>query len=135
MNETLSSILKESVRVHGYKDAKECARAKGVAYELFRKILAGGHIPRDGQLLVYAEKLGLDPAVLIRRAHYERAPDGAKKYLEILLAANIGMSDQYIKQPLSKEELECLEKVLKVLRGQDIKAREALETIVDKLAS
>lgn len=135
MNETLSRILREAVKEHGFEDVKECARATGVEYELLRKVIAGGHIPRDGQLIIYSEKLGLDPAILIRRAHYERAPKEAKKYLEVLLAANIGLTDKYIQHQVSTEELECFGKVLKVMRGQDIKAREALETVVDRLSS
>ncbi len=77
----LSEVISRAIRYHGYSDAKACARDLGFHYELFRKVVGEEHIPRDEQLIIYAEKLGLDKAQVIRLAHYWRAPAEARQYL------------------------------------------------------
>ena len=61
---------------------KGTARQFGLPYEELRKVVRSGHVPSDKTLLLYAERLGLDPALLILTAYYQKAPEGVKGLLE-----------------------------------------------------
>ena len=74
---SVSELITRAVEQKGYRDLKECARAIGVPYDLLYKVV-GGHIPKDRQLIVYANKLGIDERVLILTAYRERAPEHIK---------------------------------------------------------
>lgn len=71
---TLATLLKQRVQELGYADIKECARERDIPYELLRKVISDGHIPKDNTLLMYAEHLGLEPQLLIGTAYRQRAP-------------------------------------------------------------
>lgn len=71
---TIANILKERIAELGYTDIKECARDFDIPYELLRKVISNGHLPKDKTLLFYAEKLGLDPTDLIGTAYRQKAP-------------------------------------------------------------
>jgi SOS-response transcriptional repressor LexA len=75
---TIASILKQRIESLGYADIKECARDFDLPYELLRKVISNGHLPKDKTLLFYAEKLGLDAEELIRTAYRQKAPGGMK---------------------------------------------------------
>lgn len=73
---TIASLLKNRIQALGYSDIKECARDFDLPYELLRKVISAGHIPKDKTLLHYADKLGLDREELIRTAYRQKAPGG-----------------------------------------------------------
>ena len=60
---------------------KPIAKRFGLPYEEFRRVLRTGHVPSDKILLLYAERLGLDPALLILTAYWQKAPKCAKEYV------------------------------------------------------
>jgi SOS-response transcriptional repressor LexA len=72
----LAELIKRRIRELGFEDIKECARRYDIPYELLRKVISDGHIPKDKTLLFYAEKLGMDAEALIRTAYRQRAPQG-----------------------------------------------------------
>ena len=71
---TLAEVLKRKIQELGYADLKECARARDIPYELVRKVISDNHLPKDKTLLLYAEKLGIEPQVLLSAAYRQRAP-------------------------------------------------------------
>jgi SOS-response transcriptional repressor LexA len=73
---TIASLLKERIQALGYSDIKECARDFDLPYELLRKVISNGHVPKDKTLLLYAEKLGMDAEQLIRTSYRQKAPGG-----------------------------------------------------------
>ena len=78
----LAELLKRRVVELGYDEIKECARERGIPYELLRKVISDGHIPKDKTLLFYAEQLELDPTELIRIAYRQRVPEGMEQLFE-----------------------------------------------------
>lgn len=73
--DTLADLLKSRIHELGFTDIKECARRYEIPYELLRKVISDGHIPKDRTLLLYAEKLGLDAGELISTAYRQKAPN------------------------------------------------------------
>lgn len=73
---TIASLLKQRIEALGYGDIKDCARAFDLPYELLRKVISNGHLPKDKTLLLYAERLGMDAEALIRTAYRQKAPGG-----------------------------------------------------------
>lgn len=73
---TIASLLKQRIEALGYSDIKECARDYDLPYELLRKVISSGHLPKDKTLLLYAERLGMDAETLIRTAYQQKAPGG-----------------------------------------------------------
>lgn len=71
---TLANLLKNRIEALGYQDIKECARELDIPYELLRKVISNGHVPKDKTLLYYADKLGLDATELIATAYRQKAP-------------------------------------------------------------
>lgn len=71
---TLADILKTRIDELGYEDIKECARALDVPYELLRKVISGGHLPKDSTLQLYADKFGLELEDLIKTVYQQKAP-------------------------------------------------------------
>ncbi|HUJ76256.1 MAG TPA: S24 family peptidase [bacterium] len=71
---TLADILKARIKELGYTDIKEFARAFDVPYELLRKVISNGHLPKDKTLMVYAEKFNLDLSELISTVYQQKAP-------------------------------------------------------------
>ena len=74
--QNLAELIKRRIRDLGYEDIKDCARDHDIPYELLRKVISDGHIPKDKTLLFYAEKLGLEPEELIRTSYRQKAPQG-----------------------------------------------------------
>jgi SOS-response transcriptional repressor LexA len=73
---TIASLLKQRIEALGYSDIKECARDFDLPYELLRKVISSGHLPKDKTLLLYAERLGMDAEELIRTAYRQKVPGG-----------------------------------------------------------
>lgn len=73
---TIATLLKDRIQALGYTDIKECARDYDLPYELLRKVISSGHIPKDKTLLLYAERLGMDAEALIATAYRQKAPGG-----------------------------------------------------------
>jgi len=72
---TLADMLKQRIEGLGYQDIKECARDLEIPYELLRKVIANGHIPKDKTLIYYAEVLGMEASDLISQAYREKVPN------------------------------------------------------------
>lgn len=70
----IAEVLRGRIRELGFDDIKECARKFDVPYELLRKVISDGHLPKDKTLLFYAEQFGLDAGELIGQAYRQRAP-------------------------------------------------------------
>lgn len=127
---SVSSVLLQEVQRRGYSDSKSCAKDIGVSYELFRKVIAGGHIPRDEQLLVYANKLALDAGRLIRLAHYERAHKAARPYLaDLLLEHSLAEIEQLKK--INKEASAYIDKVVDIFNSNDKQIVTGLEASIN----
>jgi len=54
----------------------------GISAVYISQILRGQRIPKDEILVKLSEVLSLDPSQVLRLAHYEKAPETARKYLE-----------------------------------------------------
>ena len=80
---TISTLLKNRVEHLGYQDLKECARDFEIPYELLRKVISNGHIPKDKTLLFYAQKLGLDETDLISTAYRQKAPENMQHIFSV----------------------------------------------------
>lgn len=74
----LADILRARVEELGYTDIKECARALDVPYELLRKVISGGHLPKDKTLEFYSDKFGIPLSVLISTVYEQKAPQPVK---------------------------------------------------------
>ncbi len=61
-----------------YKKLEDLA---GVSAVYISQTLRGKRIPRDEVLVRLAKALDLDPALVLRLAHYEKAPESARRYL------------------------------------------------------
>lgn len=72
---SLADLLKSKIEELGYEDIKDFARAKDVPYELLRKVISNGHLPKDKTLMFYAERFEMDPAELIQAAYRAKAPE------------------------------------------------------------
>jgi SOS-response transcriptional repressor LexA len=71
---TLAEILRTRIEELGYSDIKDFARAHDVPYELLRKVISAGHLPKDKTLQFYADKFGLDLELLIKTVYQQKAP-------------------------------------------------------------
>lgn len=133
-NNALSRLLTQVMKDRGFPDPKACSRAVGLPYELFRKVVSEGHIPRDEQLLKYGDKLGIDKGKLIRLAHYERAHKEAKRYLEDLLVEqeiSIRSVEQKLGRELNEEERDLIEKLLKILTSDRTQAVQGIKSSIE----
>ncbi|MEE8395685.1 MAG: S24 family peptidase [bacterium] len=85
---TLAEILRQKIRELGFEDIKDCARDFDVPYELLRKVISDGHLPKDKTLLYYAETFGLSAAELVSTTYRQRAPE----HLQYLFDSPAGQS-------------------------------------------
>jgi SOS-response transcriptional repressor LexA len=85
---TLAEVLRSRIRELDFDDIKECARQYDIPYELLRKVISDGHLPKDKTLLFYAEKFGLNAADLISMVYRQRAPS----HLQYLFDGPSGLS-------------------------------------------
>ena len=85
---TLADVLRNRIKELGFDDIKECARQYDVPYELLRKVISDGHLPKDKTLLFYSERFGLNAADLISMVYRQRAPN----HLQYLFDGPSGIS-------------------------------------------
>ena len=85
---TLAEVLRNRIRELGFDDIKECARQQDIPYELLRKVISDGHLPKDKTLLFYAENFELNAADLIAMVYRQRAPS----HLQYLFDGPSGLS-------------------------------------------
>ncbi len=85
---TLDELLRNRIREMGFDDIKECARQFEIPYELLRKVISDGHLPKDKTLLFYADKFGLNAAEMIAMVYRQRAPT----HLQYLFEGAAGLS-------------------------------------------
>ncbi len=74
MRPSLADIIKGRIAELGYSDLKHCARDYDIPYELLRKVVSEGHLPKEKTLLLYAEKLGIQAGLLLETTYRQRAP-------------------------------------------------------------
>jgi SOS-response transcriptional repressor LexA len=72
---TLADLLKARIEELGFEDMKDFARAYEVPYELLRKVISNGHLPKDKTLMFYAERFGMDPSEVIQAVYRQKAPE------------------------------------------------------------
>jgi len=61
---------------------KNLADKVGISSVYISQVLRGQRIPKDNILVKLSDALSLDPSVVLRLAHYEKAPEAARRYLE-----------------------------------------------------
>ncbi len=112
-------MIREAVERNGYKDVKECARGIKVPYDLFNKVI-GGHLPKDAQLIEYADKLKIDRRELVLAAYREKAPDEMKRYFNsvVLLEEHNGPIGEMLEilDGCNSDQLEQLLEMGRVVR-------------------
>lgn len=72
---TLADLLKAKIAELGFEDIKDFARSYDVPYELLRKVISNGHLPKDKTLMFYAERFGMDPTELVQATYRQKAPE------------------------------------------------------------
>jgi SOS-response transcriptional repressor LexA len=58
------------------------ANQVGISSVYISQVLRGQRIPKDAILVKIAEALALDPSTVLHLAHYEKAPEAARRFLE-----------------------------------------------------
>jgi len=108
----ISEVIRQALEKKGFKNLKDASKVLGISPELLRVTINKGHIPKDSTLIVIANKLGLDKAMLILSAHQEKVPDEVKGYfLSPSQAKNKRGKRKY---PLSEEQTSYLEKIMTI---------------------
>lgn len=76
-----SDLLERQRKKLGWNYAN-IAEKVGISSVYISQVLRGQRIPKDNILVKLGDALGLDPSVVLRLAHYEKAPESARRYLE-----------------------------------------------------
>jgi len=76
----LAEILEQKRKDLGL-NYKELEERVGVSAVYISQILRGLRIPKDDILVRLAKALDLDPGLVLRLAHFEKAPESARRYL------------------------------------------------------
>lgn len=130
---SVSTMILESIERNGYKDVKECARSIKVPYDLFNKVV-GGHIPKDAQLMEYANKLNIDSRELILAAYREKAPEEMKRYFNsVLLLENHNDQIREIMELIDSFNADQMEELVHMARLIKISKRDACRKSVGLL--
>ncbi|HEY3347244.1 MAG TPA: S24 family peptidase [Nitrospirota bacterium] len=79
---TFGQKIKDAMARGGFRSIRECALSLELPYELLRKVACEDHIPKDEQVMVYADKLGLDRKDLLFTAYRQKAPAGFRQLFE-----------------------------------------------------
>ena len=74
MEFVLADVLKNQVALLGYRDLKQCALDLDLPYELLRKVISEGHLPKEKTLMLYADKLGISAQLLLETVYRQRSP-------------------------------------------------------------
>ena len=108
----LSEMIRTALDKKGFKNLKDASKVLGISPELLRVIINKGHIPKDNTLIMIAKKLKLDMSVLVLAAHQEKVPNEVKGFFLTPSQGKLNRGKR--KYPLSEEQTEYLEKILKV---------------------
>jgi SOS-response transcriptional repressor LexA len=81
---------------------KKIADEVGVSSVYISQILRGQRVPKDNILVKLSEVLALDPSHVLRTAHYAKAPEAARKYLEGQQLASLEKFDNVEPYPLGR---------------------------------
>jgi transcriptional regulator with XRE-family HTH domain len=113
----LSALIRQELEKRGIRTVREAAQFLRVSSETVRLMLNRGRIPKDRVLVAIANKLEIDPAVLLLTAHRERLPRTMQSYF--LMPAPPARGDWARKRrwPLSQEQCEYLGRIM---TGQEI---------------
>ena len=106
----ISEMIRQALEKKGFKNLKDASKVLGISPELLRVTINKGHIPKDTTLIVIANKLGLDKAMLILAAHREKVPEEVKGFFLSPSQAKFRRGKR--KFPISEEQINYLEKVL-----------------------
>jgi len=108
----ISDMIRQALEKKGFKNLKDASKVLGISPELLRVTINKGHIPKDSTLMVIANKLGLDKAMLVLAAHQEKVPDEVKGFFLSPSQAKFKRGKR--KFPLSEEQTSYLEKILSI---------------------
>jgi hypothetical protein len=109
----ISAMIKDALEKRGLKNLKDSSEFLGISTELLRMILNKGHVPKDKTLLLIAGKLELNAPVLVLAAHRATVPDEMKGFFLAPSPAKLRQGTGMRKHPLSQEQCEYLEKIMK----------------------
>lgn len=109
----ISTMIKESLEKRGLRHLKESSQFLGISTELLRMIVNKGHVPKDKTLVLIARKLDLDTSALVLAAHRESVPEEVKGFFLTPAPSTHRNGSGIRKYPLSQEQCQYLEKVLK----------------------
>jgi transcriptional regulator with XRE-family HTH domain len=106
----ISEMIRQALEKKGFKNLKDASKVLGISPELLRVTINKGHIPKDKTLIMIANKLGLDKAMLILAAHQEKVPAEVKGFFLSPSQAKFRRGKR--KFPISEEQINYLEKIL-----------------------
>jgi hypothetical protein len=106
----ISEMIRQALEKKGFKNLKDASKVLGISPELLRVTINKGHIPKDKTLMMIANKLGMDRAMLILAAHQEKVPAEVKGFFLSPSQAKFRRGKR--KFPISEEQINYLEKIL-----------------------
>lgn len=106
----ISEMIRQALDKKGFKNLKDASKVLGISPELLRVTINKGHIPKDKTLMMIANKLSLDKAMLILAAHQEKVPAEVKGFFLSPSQAKFRRGKR--KFPISEEQINYLEKIL-----------------------
>jgi hypothetical protein len=106
----ISEMIRQALEKKGFKNLKDASKVLGISPELLRVTINKGHIPKDKTLMMIANKLSLDKAMLILAAHQEKVPAEVKGFFLSPSQAKFRRGKR--KFPISEEQINYLEKIL-----------------------
>jgi hypothetical protein len=106
----ISEMIRQALEKKGFKNLKDASKVLGISPELLRVTINKGHIPKDKTLMMIANKLSLDRAMLILAAHQEKVPAEVKGFFLSPSQAKFRRGKRLF--PLSEEQINYLEKIL-----------------------
>ena len=106
----ISEMIRQALDKKGFKNLKDASKVLGISPELLRVTINKGHIPKDKTLMMIANKLGLDRAMLILAAHQEKVPAEVKGFFLSPSQAKFKRGKRLF--PVSEEQINYLEKIL-----------------------
>jgi hypothetical protein len=106
----ISEMIRQALEKKGFKNLKDASKVLGISPELLRVTINKGHIPKDKTLIMIANKLSLDRAMLILSAHQEKVPAEVKGFFLSPSQAKFRRGKRNF--PISEEQINYLEKIL-----------------------
>jgi hypothetical protein len=109
----ISAMIKESLEKRGLRNLKESSVYLGISTELLRMIVNKGHVPKDKTLVLIAQQLEINAASLVLAAHRQTVPEEMKGFFLAPSASKFRHGIGMRKHPLSQEQCDYLQKVMK----------------------